>query len=109
MRLAMMTSGTDYHKNLENLRFIAKKINDIDDPRELAILELLKYNKRLSAFTIANQINENLETIEAQCIRLIEKSLIIKTIYNGEEVFMIRDKKLVKLLSSIEKSNYFLS
>ena len=99
----------NYHEKYEYLEFFARKINDIGDPKRLAIIDLLKAHKKLTLSDISRLLNIDKNETRLHLEELRSNNLIVKTKNDNDELYMIRDRKFVKLLNSIKRSSYFLS
>jgi len=103
------TRRNDYREKLENLEYIAKKINDIGDPLRLAIIDHLKHHKKLSLSQMVILLETDASEMEYHLTKLKEKNLIIKTIIGDTDYYMLRDKHFAKIINYLKKSSYFFS
>ncbi len=98
----------EVEKELEFMHFIAGMISQIESPHELHVLKVLKSKSKISAKRLASILNLDDETLEKTMESLSRKSFIAESGVNGDKIYFLRDKNLVKIMFCLCKPfDYF--
>ena len=109
MILPILSKQRNYKKNFEQLDFVAKRIKDIGQAENFAIIEILKQYGKLTLLEISKELSMSKDDTKDCITQLISKNLIIESVKGEESIYLIRDKKLVKIFNYIKNSKFFIA